>query len=296
MEHVESVAAVTSSVRSFYTDLPFNYHGTPESAVEAIRRPSIERAYPDLHEHLTSLAGHRTDANGTLNITVLEVGSGAGWLSHGMSLHYSVDVDAIDLTPAALERARALAPLVGTEGRVHFRECDVFEFHTSKRYDLIVSLGVLHHTGDARGALERLVRYLAPGGHVYLGLYHAPGRRVFLDAMWRIAREEGEEAAFERYRELDRVHAADETLARSWFRDQVLHPHETQHTLREVCGWFDEMELELVTTSINRFQPISDRELLFDLELGYEETSRRALFEENRYFPGFFTALARRRS
>lgn len=56
------------------------------------------------------------------------------------------------------------------------------------------------------------------------------------------------------------------------------------------------MELELVTTSINRFQPISDRELLFDLELGYEETSRRALFEENRYFPGFFTALARRRS
>lgn len=288
-ERAQAVAEVTDSVRSFYTDLPFNYHGTTEGAIEAIRTPSIERTYPDLHEHL------RRAAESGRDLSILEVGCGAGWFSHGLALHYGASVDAIDLTPAALERGREIGPLIGTQDRVRFRECNVFEFDSPKRFDLIVSIGVLHHTGDARGALEHVVPYLAPGGHVYLGLYHEPGRRVFLEEMWRIAREEGEDAAFERYRALDRVHSDDETLARSWFRDQVLHPHETQHTLREVCGWLDDMKLELMKTSINRFEPFSDRELLFDLELEYEERSRKALFDENRYFPGFFTAFARRR-
>ncbi|MEM1448726.1 MAG: class I SAM-dependent methyltransferase [Planctomycetota bacterium] len=293
-QHKQNVALVTDSVRDFYTELPFNYHGTEKDALAAIRQPTIERTYPDLHRFLQESAVHRTESNGSLNLSVLEVGCGAGWLSHGLALHYNVDVEAIDLTPAALDRARALAPRVGTEARVRFRECNVFDFHTSQRYDLILSMGVLHHTGDAWAALKRVARYLAPGGHVYLGLYHAPGRRVFLDEMGRLAREEGEEAAFQRYRELDRVHAGDDTLARSWFRDQVLHPHETQHTLKEVCGWFDELGIELVSTSINRFGPISDRALLFDDELEYEGVSRRALFDEKRYFPGFFTAFGRR--
>ncbi|MEM9802811.1 MAG: class I SAM-dependent methyltransferase [Planctomycetota bacterium] len=295
MDDTQAVAEITESVRSFYTDLPFNFHGTVDAAVDAIQRPTVKTQYPDLHEHLKRLAKRRTDGDGSLDISVLEVGCGAGWFSHGLAHHYAVEVDAIDLTPAALERARELAPIVGTEGRVRFRECNVFEFHSPKRYDLIVSLGVLHHTGDARRAFERVARHLAPGGRIYLGLYHGPGRRVFLDEMQRIANEEGEEAAFERYRRLDRVHADDETLARSWFRDQVLHPHETQHTLAEVCEWLDASDLDLVSTSINRFGRIGERSALFEEEQGYEGRSRRALFDENRYFPGFFTVFAARR-
>lgn len=290
------MAAVTDSVRSFYADLPFNYHGTTEAATEAIRQPTVERTYPDLHAYLESSAADPDHGDRRSRASILEAGCGAGWLSHGLALHYDVNVEAIDLTPAALERARELSPILGTEDRVHFRECNIFDFDSRQRFDLIVSIGVLHHTGDARAALQHLVRYLTPGGRIYLGLYHAPGRQVFLAELWRIARTEGEEAAFERYRQLDRVHAKDPTLARSWFRDQVLHPHETQHTLKEVCGWFDDMDLELLSTSINRFGSFSDRELLFDEELKYEEISRRALHEEDRYFPGFFTAFARRRS
>lgn len=293
MGSADRIEDVTRSVRDFYTDLPFNYHGTEEAALQAIRQPTIERAYPDLHARLVASTGRGRRLRSDGPLRVLEVGCGAGWFTHGLALHYPVEVDAVDLTPRALERARALAPLAGTEGRVHFRECNVFELESDTRYDLAVSLGVLHHTGDARRAFGRVAAAVRPGGHVYLGLYHAPGRRVFLDEMGRIAREEGEDAAFERYRRLDRVHAQDETLARSWFRDQVLHPHETQHTLKEACGWLDEHGLELLSTSINRFGPIRDRELLFEEELRYEEISRRALFEEERYFPGFFTVLAR---
>ena len=42
-----------------------------------------------------------------------------------------------------------------------------------------------------------------------------------------------ENALFEEYKKLDK-RSSDETHLRSWFKDQVLHPKETQHTLAEI--------------------------------------------------------------
>jgi hypothetical protein len=106
---------------------------------------------------------------------------------------------------------------------------------------------------------------------------------------------EGEEAAFRRYAALDSSRRGDEMHRRSWFRDQVLHPHESTHTLAEVAGWLDAAGFAMERTSINGFQPFERIETLFDAEQEYEEVSRRANFIEGRYFPGFFTVLARRR-
>ena len=97
-----------------------------------------------------------------------------------------------------------------------------------------------------------------------------------------------------RYAKLDGVHAGDKTMLKSWFRDQVLHPHETQHTLREVCGWLAEHGLSLSSTSINRFEPIENVDSLFALEQTFGERSRQANLTEGRYYPGFFTVLAGR--
>ncbi len=107
----------------------------------------------------------------------MDVGCGGGWLAHGLALHHGLRVDALDFTPEPLEQARALAPLLGTVPLVRFREGDLLNLRPPPLYDLITCLGVLHHTADPIRALERLVRMLAPGGHIYLGLYHAPGRR-----------------------------------------------------------------------------------------------------------------------
>lgn len=279
---LEGRDAVRAAVRDFYDDLPFNYHGGVTSSADAVRANPVGAAYPDLDALLSASRG----------TPVLELGCGAGWLSNTMAHSYGARVHAVDLCGRALDRARAVADELGVGPHVQFEERDLFT--VDRRGSLVVSIGALHHTGDTEGAVRHAASLVEPGGRLYLGLYHAPGRRPFLEALQGCARDQGEEAALRMYAELDPARAADPTLLRSWFRDQVLHPHETQHTLAEVMDWVAPLGFELVSTSINRFQPFGAPEEVFALEDGYAERSRRALFVERRYFPGFFTALVQK--
>ena len=162
---------------------------------------------------------------------MLEIGCGCGWFANTVAYHYDLPITAVDFTAKALRRAGEIAAAMGVAGRIHFVESNLFNFNTAERFDLVASIGVLHHTDDARRAFEHVAQFVAPDKFVYLGLYHLYGRRVFLDMFAKIVQERGEAAALHRYRELDGVRAGDDVHLESWFRDQVLHPHETQHTL-----------------------------------------------------------------
>lgn len=278
-----SSAAVSAMVRAFYEELPFNYEATGGAAVAQVRANPV-RSYPDLD---VLLRGPRIRS-------VTEIGCGAGWLSNSIALHYEKAVVAVDMTERALARARDVADALEIAGRVRLVQRDLFAFAPDVTPDLVVSVGVLHHTHDCEAAFRHLAGFLERGGFLFVGLYHAPGRRPFLSLFHEILAHQGEEAAFRRYRELNPAQT-DETFLRSWFRDQVMHPHETQHTLAEVCGWLEDLGFALRSTSINRFQPFSDLRELFALEAGYAELSRQRNQVERRYFPGFFTILAERR-
>ena len=73
-----------------------------------------------------------------------------------------------------------------------------------------------------------------------------------------------------------------------------MHPHESLHTLGETGQWLDDAGFELISTSINGFTGIESLSELYEQEQAFAEISRRANREEVRYFPGFFTFLARR--
>ena len=113
--------------------------------------------------------------------------------------------------------------------------------------------------------------------HIFIGLYHKYGRKPFLEEFKSV---DNEDKMFERYCELD-SRFTDETHLRSWFRDQVLHPHETTHTMEEVNEILYENNMELIWSSIE-----GDEKLYEDLT--------RAKLSNNEYWPGFFTFLARR--
>jgi SAM-dependent methyltransferase len=269
-------------VLEFYKELPFNYQESVEQQVNAIKSRNSVLAYPVLAALLRE------------STAVLEVGCGTGWLSNNIAYHYRSRVQAIDFNPVAVERARAVARSLELSTKVEV--ADLFAFRPERAFDVCVSIGVLHHTNDCHEAIRRVVeRCVLPGGHAFIGLYHSYGRRPFLDH-FREMQGNGatEDQMFARYREL-MPQTTDDTHVRSWFRDQVLHPHETQHSLAELVPLFEEFGTDLVSTSINRFEPIKDIASVLAEERGYEAVSKQRL-AEGRYFPGFFLVLLKKRS
>lgn len=280
---------VTAKVATFYDELPFNYETVAQASSFIRRHNQIAGNYPDLDSVLEGAE------------SVLDVGCGAGWFSNTSAYHYDVDVRGIDISRTALDRAIEISHALGVAARTHFERRDLFTLDASERFDVVCSIGVLHHTDDLAAALEATVRCVRSGGALYLGLYHARVRKPFLEHFADYLAIQHERAltaaefeeALMRYRELDR-RSNDDLFARSWFRDQVLHPHETQHTLDEVACLLDPLGLSISSTSINRFQPFARLEELFPIEEQLEQDARQRLEVDHAYVPGFFTVLARR--
>ena len=275
-------AQTTHAVHTFYKDLAFNYYGDTKAAVQSVQRNPVA-VYTDL---VTVLEQDSTTS-------ILEIGCGAGWAANSIAYHYGKTVKAVDMTSSAVVRANDVATALGQSKQVCIKEMDLFDLKSGPVFDLVYSIGVLHHTYDCREAFAHIANMVRPGGHLYVGLYHSYGRTVFLEMFARIIANEGEDAAFAKYRKLN-PHLTDETHVWSWFRDQVLHPHETQHSLEEVWGWLDTLGFTLSSTSINAFVPTSDRDGLIAQEKTMAELSRRRNLIEGTYFPGFFTVMAKR--
>lgn len=271
-----------AEVLAFYKTLPFNYYDSTERQAESVKngRRNIEANLP-----LPPLLQNAK--------RVLDVGCGAGWLTNSIAYHFGCAVTGIDFNPVAVERASAVAAQLGLKSQI---ECaDLFRYSPAQKFDLVISLGVLHHTDNCAAAVRHLLRETVENnGSMYIGLYHTYGRAPFLNYFEELkAAGRSEEYLFQKYKELSPA-TDDEEHLRSWFRDQVLHPHESQHTLKEMAQLISEEGATVVSTSINRFQPIEDMNELFILEKEMERAGEEAL-RKKRYFPGFFTFLVEKR-
>ncbi|MDA1307486.1 MAG: hypothetical protein O2917_09520, partial [Acidobacteria bacterium] len=154
-------------------------------------------------------------------------------------------------------------------------------------------LGVLHPTPDCVGAIRRVAGWVKPGGYLHLGLYHHYGRKPFLDHFARLRDAGATEAQLcEAFKALA-GDITDETHLESWFRDQVLHPHETQHTFEEIGSLVQALGFEIEAVSLNGDKRRPDMANLVAFEKTMTRRSERAL-AKGRYFPGFFVIWARR--
>lgn len=278
-------------VLDFYKELPFNYYSDPKKQMESVKNGKANiKANGPLEEEIIQ-------AN-----TILDAGCGPGWLSNSISYLYSnKKVTALDFNPIAVERAKEVASNMNL--KTNFIVDDLFNYKPTEKFDLVMSIGVLMCTNDCSEAIRSLIKNtLKFGGSLYIGLYHQYGRPPFLKHFKKLSDEGFSEN--ELLEEYSKIHSTikDKTHIRSWFRDQVLHPHETLHTIEEMITLLDDMGLKVTHTSINRFEPIKfvnnnyDQDQLkkiYELEKNMENDSKKAL-EDRRYYPGFFTFLAKR--
>ncbi|MBN1214260.1 MAG: class I SAM-dependent methyltransferase [Candidatus Lokiarchaeota archaeon] len=285
---------ITSRVSKFYNELPFNYYKNYKNqATSIIKRNSI-LSYPNLHNLL----------KGNSNIKkILDVGCGPGLFANNLCYYYKLDVVGIDLSSTAINRAKKTCNDLNIKDDIHFICEDLFNIPKNfGKFSLVNSMGVLHHTYSCKKALETISSFVDNQGYVHIGLYHKYGRKPFLDLFTKYRTKiknnqklnnKEKKEAFKIYRELN-SNTVDEDFLYSWFRDQVLHPHETKHTLKEVYNWLTEMRFELLSTSINQFEKIKNINELFELEKAYYDISFERNVKEKKYFPGFFTVLAKK--
>lgn len=273
------------SVLNFYKVLPFNYYSNSIDTANELTTQSPLKVYKSLVKHLQALPP---------TARVLDVGCGAGWFLNACAHFHGLNGVGVDLNPVVLRQARSVARLIPKANRNEFVEKSLFEFEPKAQFDVVNSLGVLHHTPDCYGAIRKALSWVKPGGYLHLGLYHSYGRRPFLKHFEDMqSRGATEKDLFTEFKRLN-PEMKDETHLRSWFRDQVLHPHETQHSFEEIYHLLETENFSVESTSINDFAPMPAPSALFKEEKKYESVSRRSLENEGRYFPGFFVVWAKK--
>jgi len=111
--------------------------------------------------------------------SALDAGCGGGRWTLGL-LRLGCRVTAVDASAGAVaataEEMRRLVPEVVAAGRLETRPADLLALPpdlAQRRFDLVFSFGVLHHTGDTRRALASVARLVAPDGVLFVYLYGA---------------------------------------------------------------------------------------------------------------------------
>jgi SAM-dependent methyltransferase len=113
---------------------------------------------------------------------VLDAGCGMGRFAE-IVLHYGGEYVGLDYSFAI----DAAAHNAGRLQTAHFVQANIFELpFADNAFDLVMSLGVLHHTPDPRRAFASLPRVLKPGGSLTITVYDA-GNKVYVmnSRFWR---------------------------------------------------------------------------------------------------------------
>lgn len=111
---------------------------------------------------------------------VLDVGCGMGRFAE-VATRWGARVVGIDLSAAAEVAVRNLAD----RDFVAF-QADVFSLpFAPESFDLIYSMGVLHHTPDCEKAVKVLARFLKPGGTLAVWLYSGYNKWYRFSDVWR---------------------------------------------------------------------------------------------------------------
>jgi 2-polyprenyl-3-methyl-5-hydroxy-6-metoxy-1,4-benzoquinol methylase len=111
---------------------------------------------------------------------VLDVGCGMGRFAE-VATRWGARVVGVDLSAAAEVAAKNLAD----RDFVAF-QADAFALpFAPESFDVIYSVGVLHHTPDCEAAVKSLVKYLKPGGILAVWLYSGYNKWYRFSDFWR---------------------------------------------------------------------------------------------------------------
>jgi SAM-dependent methyltransferase len=187
---------------------------------------------------------------------VLIAGCGTGQQAVQAALQYGPNarILALDLSATSLGYASRMADGFGVENvefaRADLKQIESFGPQFASRFQVIEAIGVLHHMGDPFAGWRALLKCLAPGGFMRLGLYSAIARRN-LTALRSDPAYPGPGCDDKALRAFRQVLLAREDDARKFtdfwdtgsFRDLFLHVSEHNLILGEIARFLEDERL-----------------------------------------------------
>jgi tetratricopeptide (TPR) repeat protein/SAM-dependent methyltransferase len=163
------VDRVSSGVREMYEENPYPRWVTALSLDSDL----------SFDEKLKLMFPHAAfDPLGKAGVDILIAGCGTG--RHAVEiarLYRSAKILAIDLSLASLAHAKRKTVELGLE-TIEFGQADILELaNLGRSFDVIESVGVLHHLRDPLEGWRVLIGLLRPGGFMCVGLYSALARQ-----------------------------------------------------------------------------------------------------------------------
>lgn len=216
--------------------------------------------------------------NGEITLNMLIAGCGTGrHVAQNAALFKDVHITAVDLSKTSLSYAKRKIQEYGFDKIVDFYQADILALDSLKRsFDIIESVGVLHHMENPADGLKTLTSLLKKDGYFRIGLYSTYARRN-IDAARELLLASGFRP------QVDDMNAARKTIASlpendprrkiifandfystSGFRDLIFHTKEHTYTLLEIE--------ELISNTNLKF-------------LGFELANNSVLQEYRKHYP-----------
>ena len=224
----------TNKVTSFYKVSPFPNYKSNDNKFTILEKGNKN----DLTSKFKKFVG--------FNKNILEVGCGTGQLSNYFAIGTNNTVVGLDPTIESVELASKFSKK-NNINNIEYVNADIFDDVLNDNFfDFIWCNGVLHHTKNPYRAFEILIKSLKKEGYVLIGLYNKIGRirtiirkylykvfgkklLIFMDPTLRNLKSSPEEQE-------------------AWIRDQYMHPIEKLHTLDEVLKWFDNNNIDFISS------------------------------------------------
>jgi SAM-dependent methyltransferase len=213
-----------------------------------------------LRDQFPTAQFHPLAKTGRLDILVAGCGTG----QHAILTRRQHDgrLLAIDLSRSSLAYAATKTRELGLD--IDYAQADIMRLGMlDRRFDLIESVGVLHHLADPYAGWRVLLSLLRPGGFIRIGLYSEIARAGVVAARAQIAREGyGDSAADIRRFRRDLMQRDDETVrsiigindfySTSECRDLLFHVQEHRMTWLEIKDFLAAERLHPVGIEVDR--------------------------------------------
>jgi 2-polyprenyl-3-methyl-5-hydroxy-6-metoxy-1,4-benzoquinol methylase len=189
--------------------------------------------------------------------TILELGCGTGELSVGLAL-CKAKVTAVDFSSASIKKARQLAEKKCKTNKPKYylkNILDLKENEFKKKFDVVIALGSLHHTVNAKKGFEIGCAQLKENGIIIIGLYNKYSRakhRVKRIIVRLIAGND-----IEKRIKIGEIFYNQKTN-KERIADKFGQVHESYHSINEILKWFKEQNIEFIGSKPEFEKPIID--------------------------------------